>query len=105
MRSFLPRRALGRVAPALVLSALLSMTISAHAADEFPVTPAQMQGLGITLQRLEKPADRWEVTDVRQLHFEWAEHLQKVLLGTIEAVRWPGPFSPPSLYPEEKGES
>ena len=57
MRSFLPRRAPGRVAPALVLSALLSMTISAHAADEFPVTPAQMQGLGITLQRLEKPAD------------------------------------------------
>ena len=57
MRSFLPCRALGRVVPALVLSALLSMTISAHAADEFPVTPAQMQGLGITLQRLEKPAD------------------------------------------------
>ena len=33
------------------------MTASARAADEFAVTQAQMQGLGITLQRLEKPAD------------------------------------------------
>ena len=50
------RRAPGRVAPALVLSALLAMTAPARAADEFAVTPAQMQGLGITLQRLEMPA-------------------------------------------------
>ena len=57
MRSFLPRRALGRATPALVLSALIAASPSAHAADEFAVTSAQMQGLGITLQRLEKPAE------------------------------------------------
>lgn len=50
------RRAHVRAAPALVLGALLAMAASAHAADEFVVTPAQMQGLGITLQRLERPA-------------------------------------------------
>ena len=50
------RRALSRVAPALVLSALLVVPVSARAADEFAVTQAQMQGLGITLQRLERPA-------------------------------------------------
>jgi len=33
------------------------MTVSARAADEFAVTQAQMQGLGITLQRLERPGD------------------------------------------------
>ena len=56
MRSFLPRRALGRATPALVLSALIAAPLSAQAADEFAVTQAQMQGLGITLQRLEQPA-------------------------------------------------
>ena len=56
MRTFLPRRALGRATPALVLSALVAASLSAQAANEFAVTPAQMQGLGITLQRLEKPA-------------------------------------------------
>ncbi len=56
MQCLLSRRA-PRFAPALVLSALLAVTASSHAADEFPVTPAQMQGLGITLQRLGKPAD------------------------------------------------
>ena len=50
------RRAPSCVAPALVLSALLVMTVAARAADEFAVTQAQMQGLGITLQRLERPA-------------------------------------------------
>ena len=43
--------------PALVLSALFVMTVSARAADEFGVTQAQMQGLGVTLQRLERPSD------------------------------------------------
>ncbi|MBI2750605.1 MAG: efflux RND transporter periplasmic adaptor subunit [Burkholderiales bacterium] len=57
MQCLLSRRAPGRVAPALVLSALLVMTASSHAADEFAVTAAQMQGLGITVQRLDKPAD------------------------------------------------
>ena len=57
MQCLLSRRAPGRAAPALVLSAFLAMTGSARAADEFAVTQAQMQGLGITLQRLEKPAD------------------------------------------------
>ena len=57
MRSFLPRRALDRATPALVLSALMAASLSAQAADEFAVTAAQMQGLGITLQRLEKSAD------------------------------------------------
>ncbi len=60
MRSFLPFGALDgarfRAAPALVFSALLAATLPAHAAAEFAVTAAQMQGLGITLQRLEKPA-------------------------------------------------
>lgn len=53
----LSRRAFGRAIPALVLSALFTTSIPVHAADEFAVTPAQMQGLGITLQRLEKPAE------------------------------------------------
>ena len=57
MQCLLSRRAPGRTASALVLSALLAMTATARAADEFAVTQAQMQGLGITLQRLEKPAD------------------------------------------------
>ena len=61
MRSFLPRRAricaITRATPALVLSALIAASSSAQAADEFAVTLAQMQGLGITLQRLDKPAD------------------------------------------------
>ena len=51
------RRAPSRSVPALALSALLVMTVSARAADEFAVTQAQMQGLGITLQRLERPSD------------------------------------------------
>ena len=50
------RRTLSRVASALVLSALLVVPVSSRAADEFAVTQAQMQGLGITLQRLERPA-------------------------------------------------
>ena len=57
MQCLLSRRAPGRTACALVLSALLAMTASARAADEFAVTQAQMQGLGITLQRLERRAD------------------------------------------------
>ena len=57
MRSHLSRLALGRAIPAVCLSALIAASLSAQAADEFAVTPAQMQGLGITLQRLEKPAD------------------------------------------------
>ena len=57
MCSFLPRRALRRATPALVLSALMAVPLSAQATDEFAVTPAQMQGLGITVQRLDKPAD------------------------------------------------
>ena len=50
------RRTLSRVASALVLSALLVVPVSSREADEFAVTQAQMQGLGITLQRLERPA-------------------------------------------------
>ena len=57
MQCLLSRRAPGRVAFALILSALLAMTAPARAANEFAVTQAQMQGLGITLQRLDKPAD------------------------------------------------
>ena len=56
MQCLLSWRAPGRVASVLVLSALLTMTVPARAADEFAVTQAQMQGLGITLQRLDKPA-------------------------------------------------
>lgn len=57
MQRFPTRCALSRTVPALVLSALLAVTVSARAADEFAVTQAQMQGLGITLQRLERPSD------------------------------------------------
>jgi len=57
MHCLLSGRAFGRGTPALVLSALLASTAPAQAADEFAVTQAQMQGLGITLQRLERPAD------------------------------------------------
>lgn len=57
MHRLLSRRALGRVAPALVLCAFFAMIAPVQAADEFAVTPAQMQGLGITLQRLEQPSD------------------------------------------------
>ena len=57
MHCLLSRRTLGRAASALVLSALLASMASVHAADEFAVTTAQMQGLGITLQRLERPTE------------------------------------------------
>ena len=57
MQCLLSRRAPGRTASALVLSALRATAASARAADEVAVTQAQMQGLGITLQRLERPAD------------------------------------------------
>jgi membrane fusion protein, heavy metal efflux system len=57
MHFLLSRRALSRAASALVASALLVSTASVRAADEFAVTQAQMQALGITLQRLEQPTD------------------------------------------------
>lgn len=57
MQCHLSRRAPARVAYTLVLSALLAASTSAYAADEFAVTQDQMQGLGITLQRLDKPSD------------------------------------------------
>ena len=50
-------RTLGRGSSSLVLAVLLAMQMSARAADEFAVSPAQMQALGVTLQRLEQPAD------------------------------------------------
>lgn len=50
----LSRRALGRCALALAPWLILA---NAHAADEFAVSPAQMQALGVQLQRLGKPAD------------------------------------------------
>ena len=55
MSCHLSRRAQVRAASALALSALLGAMTSVHAADEFAVTPTQMQGLGITVQRLERP--------------------------------------------------
>ena len=57
MQSPLSRRAPSCAASALVLSALFAVSISVHAADEFAVTPAQMKSLGITVQRLDNPAD------------------------------------------------
>ena len=56
MHCLLFARALRRGAPALALSACLSVVPCAQAADEFPITPAQIQNLGITLQRLDRPA-------------------------------------------------
>ena len=57
MHCFLSCRALARRTPALVLSALLATASSVHAADEFSVSATQMQSLGVTLQRLDMPAD------------------------------------------------
>ena len=57
MQCLLSRRAPLRVASALVLCGLLTTAMVARAGDEFAVTQAQLQGLGVTLQRLEKPAD------------------------------------------------
>lgn len=42
---------------ALVIGALSAVTVPARAADDFAVTGAQIQALGVTLQRLERPAD------------------------------------------------
>ena len=53
----LPWRARVCAASAFTLSALLASAASVHAADEFAVTSSQMQGLGITLQRLERPTE------------------------------------------------
>ncbi|MBY0469409.1 MAG: efflux RND transporter periplasmic adaptor subunit [Burkholderiaceae bacterium] len=50
-------RALGRGVPALTLSAFIAASAAASSTDEFTVTPLQMQGLGIRLQRLDQPAD------------------------------------------------
>ncbi|MDP2366947.1 efflux RND transporter periplasmic adaptor subunit [Rhodoferax sp.] len=49
----LTRRALLRCAQGLLV---LSAAAAAQAADEFAVTPAQLQALGVRLQRLEQPA-------------------------------------------------
>ena len=57
MLLFLSRCARGRVAAAALLSALSLAAASASAADEFAITPAQMQSLGITLQRLVQPSE------------------------------------------------
>ena len=50
----LSRQGLGPCAVALAGCLILA---SAQAADEFAVSPAQMQALGVQLQRLDKPAD------------------------------------------------
>jgi len=53
----LSRRALLRCAPGLfALSAAVLLTTHAQAADEFAVTPAQVQALGVRLLKLEQPA-------------------------------------------------
>ena len=57
MECLLPWRALRRTAPALFVGASLSSAASVRAADEFAVTAAQIQSLGVTLQRLERPAE------------------------------------------------
>ncbi len=50
-------RALVRATVALGLSAFFTLPVAVHAADEFAVTLAQMRSLGVTLQRLDQPAD------------------------------------------------
>lgn len=57
MECLLPWRALRRSAPAVLVSALLGSAAPARAADEFAVTAAQIGSLGVTLQRLEQPAE------------------------------------------------
>ena len=47
-------RAPGRCAAAVLAGMLV---LPAQAADEFAVSAAQMQALGVQLQRLERPAD------------------------------------------------
>lgn len=50
------RTALARVALALAALAALTAALPSLAADEFKVSPAQMQALGIQVQRLDKPS-------------------------------------------------
>ena len=57
MEYLMPWRALRRSAPAVAVSALILSVAPARAADEFAVTAAQVQSLGVTLQRLEQPAE------------------------------------------------
>lgn len=57
MHCLLPSRAVRRGTTAFALSVFLTALSSAHAADEFAITPAQIQTLGVTLQRLDHPAD------------------------------------------------
>jgi arylsulfatase A-like enzyme len=47
-----------------------------------------------------KPDDRWEVNDVRNHHFEWAEVLEKTLCDFATAVQQAGPLAMPSLPSE-----
>ncbi len=56
MHVSISRRRQSRAAAALALSAGLALSASAHADSGFAITPAQLQGLGITLLRLDKPA-------------------------------------------------
>ncbi len=44
------------LARAAIFLAALTSALPLRAADEFKVTPAQMQALGIQLQRLDKPS-------------------------------------------------
>lgn len=57
MDSLLPGRAVRRGPVALAVSAALTFFSPAQAADEFAITPTQIQTLGVTLQRLDRPAD------------------------------------------------
>lgn len=57
MDSLLPGCAVRRGPVALALGAFLTTFLPAHAADEFAITPTQIQTLGVALQRLDRPAD------------------------------------------------
>lgn len=57
MDSLLLGRAARRGPVALALGAFLTTFSPAHAADEFAITPTQLRTLGVTLQRLDRPAD------------------------------------------------
>jgi hypothetical protein len=41
-----------------------------------------------------KPEDRWEVSDLRQRHLEWAEHLESVLIDHAANPNVPRPLKP-----------
>ena len=52
----------------------------------------------------EKPEDRWEVSDLQQLHLDWCSRLEETLFQFREATQNVTSFQPPPLPDMEKDE-